>query len=152
MNAVTTHTQVLQNGLRELRFEMQSDPLRTSTDLGSEAIILSGLREKCSASMTNIQKLYEETKFLKSFLEKMESKANYDLEMLEKQPQGPSVLRKIAFLTALTAIGAYVYKLKFPHEFDLRVDQAKIAFSKIIEIIMINGKKTPEAAKIIFQK
>ena len=141
MNAVTTHTQMLQNGLRELRYEMQSDPLRTSVGLGCEAIILSGLREKCSTSMNNIQKLYEEAKFLERFLQKMEAKANYDLEVIELEPQGPSTLRKIAFLSALTAAMAYVYKLTFPSQFDLRVDQAKLAFSKILELAMINGVK-----------
>ena len=47
--------------------------------------------------MSHIEKLYEETKFLKTFLEKMESKAHYDLEVRNKNPTGPGLFRKLIF-------------------------------------------------------
>ena len=67
MTAVSTHTQVLENGLRELRYDMMANPLRSSTvDIETEAIILSGLRDRCSRSINHIKKLYEEARFLKA--------------------------------------------------------------------------------------
>ena len=50
MNAVSTHTQVLENGLRELRYDLTANPLRTTVDVGTEAVILCGLRERCTRS------------------------------------------------------------------------------------------------------
>ena len=72
MNAVSTHTQVLENGLRELRYDMMANPLRSSTvDIETEAIILSGLRDRCSRSINHIKKLYEEARFLKAINDKV---------------------------------------------------------------------------------
>ena len=41
-------------------------PIQIPKFAGTEVVILSGLREKCSSSMSHIEKLYEETKFLKT--------------------------------------------------------------------------------------
>ena len=38
-----------------------------------QAIVLSGLKEKASQSLQDISRLYEETKYLKSYLEKVSS-------------------------------------------------------------------------------
>jgi hypothetical protein len=139
MSAVNNHTQVLENGLRELRYELTSDPLRTTLDLGTEAIILSGLRQKCQHSMGHIQRLYEETKFLKSYLEKMESQAYFDLERIEKQPQGPSLLRKMTFLLSIGFIFGYFYKQKFPNEFQVKMEEFKSVGGTIMEILSVNA-------------
>ena len=48
MSAVSTHTQVLENWLRELRYDLTANPLRTTVDVGTEAVILCGLRERCT--------------------------------------------------------------------------------------------------------
>ena len=47
-----------------------TDPARVN-ELGQEAIVLSGLRERASESLKHIKNLYEETKYLKGYLEKV---------------------------------------------------------------------------------
>ena len=69
MHAVSDHTRALESGLRELRAEMSSQ-LRVN-DLGQEAIVLSGLNAKAGDSLRHIKNLYEETKYLKIYLEKV---------------------------------------------------------------------------------
>ena len=98
MAAVNTHTQMLENGLRELRHEMTSNPLRSTIDIGTEAVILSGLKDKCQTSINNINKLYSEAKFLGSYLERLEAKAYYDLETLDKNPRKTSWFRRFGLL------------------------------------------------------
>ena len=43
-------------------------------DVGQEAIVLSGLNKHASESLKNIKNLYDETKYLKTYLEKLEAK------------------------------------------------------------------------------
>ena len=66
ITAVANQTIMLESGLRELRNEM-SNPMRV-IDLGQEAIILS---ELAGDSLKHIKNLYEETKYLKTYLEKV---------------------------------------------------------------------------------
>ena len=40
-------------------------------DLGQEAVVLSGLQKQTSSSLKNIKNLYDETKYLKTYLEKV---------------------------------------------------------------------------------
>ena len=40
-------------------------------DLGQEAVVLSGLSKHAASSLKNIKNLYDETKYLKSYLEKV---------------------------------------------------------------------------------
>ena len=46
------------------------NPLRV-LDIGQEAIVLSGLSRSAGESLKNIKNLYDETKYLKSYLEKV---------------------------------------------------------------------------------
>ena len=46
-------------------------------DVGQEAIVLSGLNKHASESLKNIKNLYDETKYLKTYLEKLEAKVSY---------------------------------------------------------------------------
>ena len=69
MTAVAKQTRVLESGLRDLRSEI-GNPLRV-IDLGQEAIVLSGLNERASDSLKHIKNLYDETKYLKTYLEKV---------------------------------------------------------------------------------
>ena len=142
MNMVNTHTQVLENGLRELRYELMADPLRsTGVDINTEVIILSGLREKCSNSMSHIEKLYEETKFLKTFIENLESKAHYDLEVLNQGSKGPSFwIKRIIFLSIIFGTCGYYYRTKFPEDFQTKFNQICEIFQYIVQCISVNGK------------
>ena len=69
MQRVTEQTKVIQQGLKILRGEVDT-PLRV-LDIGQEAIVLSGLNRSASDSLKNIKNLYDETKYLKSYLEKV---------------------------------------------------------------------------------
>ena len=69
MQRVTEQTKVIQQGLKTLRGEVDN-PLRV-LDIGQEAIVLSGLNKSASDSLKNIKNLYDETKYLKSYLEKV---------------------------------------------------------------------------------
>ena len=69
MQRVTEQTKVIQQGLKTLRGEVDN-PLRV-LDISQEAIVLSGLNKSASDSLKNIKNLYDETKYLKSYLEKV---------------------------------------------------------------------------------
>ncbi len=69
MSAVSEQTKLLESGLREMRSQM-SDPARVN-ELGQEAIVLSGVCERAGDSLKHIKNLYEETKYLKNYLEKV---------------------------------------------------------------------------------
>ena len=144
MAAVNTHTLMLENGLRELRHEMTSNPLRSTIDIGTEAVILSGLKDKCNLSINNINKLYQEAKFLGSYLERLEAKAYYDLETLNKNAPKPSWLRRIGFLASLAFIAGYAYKELYPVDFWLKVNPivnyVKPVLEQLIEFIVVNGR------------
>ena len=63
MNAVHTHTQLLENSLRELRYDMTAKSATTThlddrNDKVSEAIILSRFKDACCRSRKNIRRLY----------------------------------------------------------------------------------------------
>lgn len=144
MTMINTHTQVLENGLRELRYELATDPLRSTVDIGTEVVILSGLREKCSSSMSHIEKLYEETKFLKSFLEKMESQAHYDLEVINKEPQGPGWLRRLVFISASLGLLGYWYQNKYPEDFEVKfqnvLEVLSLTYQTVLPYLTVNAK------------
>ena len=69
MQSVSDQTKVIQQGLKTLRGEVDN-PLRV-LDIGQEAIVLSGLNKSAGESLKNIKNLYDETKYLKSHLEKV---------------------------------------------------------------------------------
>ena len=69
MEKVSDQTKVIQKSLKTLRGEVDN-PLRV-LDIGQEAIVLSGLSRSAGESLKNIKNLYDETKYLKSYLEKV---------------------------------------------------------------------------------
>ena len=48
-------------------------------DLGQEAVVLSGLSKHAASSLKNIKNLYDETKYLKSYLEKVNRYSDSDI-------------------------------------------------------------------------
>ena len=72
MQKVSEQTKLIQQGLKTLRGEVDN-PLRV-LDIGQEAIVLSGLNRSAADSLRNIKNLYDETKYLKSYLEKVNFK------------------------------------------------------------------------------
>ena len=69
MARISEQTRAIQAGVRSLRAEMDSQ--MRLLDIGQEAVVLSGLSNHASNSLKNIKNLYDETKYLKSYLEKV---------------------------------------------------------------------------------
>ena len=69
MQKVTDQTKAIQQGLKSLRGEMDN-PTKV-LDIGQEAIVLSGLNKSTGESLKNIKNLYDETRYLKTYLEKV---------------------------------------------------------------------------------
>ena len=69
MQRISDQTKMIQQGMRTLRGEM--DNQMRMLDLGQEAVVLSGLQKQTSSSLKNIKNLYDETKYLKTYLEKV---------------------------------------------------------------------------------
>ena len=109
-------------------------------DVGTEAVILSGLRDKCNRSMHHIQRLYEEARFLKNHLDKMEAKAYYDLETIHKKPKKSSWSRQIGFIASLLLLGGFIYKELYPNDFYKRFETVLPYVDQILEYITANGK------------
>ena len=146
MNAVNTHTQVLENGIRELRYDLTANPLRNTIDVGTEAILLSGLRDRCSRSINHIQKLHEEARFLKNHLEKMEAKAYFDFETQGKSKY-PSLFRRALFVSSVIFLGGFIYRQIDPQDFELKINLFKEKayliipyLETIVQFITVNGK------------
>ncbi len=71
MAVVTNQARIMETGIRELRYDLTADPLRCAADVGSDAVVLSGLKDKCTASLSHLKRLYDETRFLRDHLEKV---------------------------------------------------------------------------------
>ena len=94
MQRVNNQTKAIQQGIKTLRGEVRPETVTQTwqqlshpsiplpqednpmhlLDVGQEAIVLSGLNKHASESLKNIKNLYDETKYLKTYLEKLEAK------------------------------------------------------------------------------
>ena len=89
--------------------------------------------------------------------EKMESKAHYDLEVLNKNPTGPGLFRKLMFLSLTFGLFGYWYKVKNPVNFQLYLDHLiKILniFAKYVteHVVTSNGAlKQPVIPKLVHE-
>ena len=83
-------------------------------EVGQEAIVLSGLNKHASDSLKNIKNLYDETKFLKAYLEKLEAKVHYDIAMRLKTPYTPPWWRRILFLGVVFSAGGFLWHRQVP--------------------------------------
>jgi len=116
MQSVSDQTKVIQQGLKTLRGEVDN-PLRV-LDIGQEAIVLSGLNKSAGESLKNIKNLYDETKYLKSYLEKLEAKVNYDIALRRKTSYSPPWYRRLLFVSLLICAGAFAWRRNDPAGFD----------------------------------
>ncbi|XP_023331531.1 uncharacterized protein LOC111703726 [Eurytemora carolleeae] len=81
-------------------------------DVGQETVVLSGLNKQAGDSLRHIKNLYDETKYLKAYLEKLEAKAHYDMVMRRAERHPPPWYRRILFICGLGGISIYAwYKL-----------------------------------------
>merc|ERR1711892_581716 len=95
MDHVSSQTKRIQKGLKTLRGEVDN-PLRV-LDIGQEAIVLSGLSRSAGESLKNIKNLYDETKYLQRYLEKLEAKVHYDIALRWKTPYKTPWYRQLIF-------------------------------------------------------
>eukprot|EP00092_Neocalanus_flemingeri_P033837 GFUD01036796.1.p1 GENE.GFUD01036796.1~~GFUD01036796.1.p1 ORF type:complete len:331 (+),score=91.16 GFUD01036796.1:63-1055(+) len=108
MQKVSDQTKVIQQGLKTLRGEVDN-PLRV-LDIGQEAIVLSGLNRQAGESLKNIKNLYDETKYLKSYLEKLEAKVHYDMALRRKTAYRPPWYRRLLFISVLVCAGSFAWR------------------------------------------
>ena len=79
--------------------------------------MLSGLNKHASESLKNIKNLYDETKYLKTYLEKLEAKAHYDIAVRQKTPVRPPWWRRLLFLTLVVSAGGLAWHHRSPSSF-----------------------------------
>jgi len=115
MQRVSNQTKVIQQGIKTLRGEVDN-PMHL-LDVGQEAIVLSGLNKHASESLKNIKNLYDETKYLKTYLEKLEAKVHYDIAMRRKTAVRPPWWRRLIFLGLIVTAGGAVWKQQSPSSF-----------------------------------
>jgi hypothetical protein len=77
-------------------------------------MVLSGLNKHASESLKNIKNLYDETKYLKTYLEKLEAKVHYDIAMRRKTAVRPPWWRRILFLGILVSAGGLAWQRQVP--------------------------------------
>merc|ERR1711971_59942 len=135
MQRVSNQTKVIQQGIKTLRGEVDN-PMHL-LDVGQEAIVLSGLNKHASDSLKNIKNLYDETKYLKTYLEKLEAKVHYDMSVRHTQRQTPPWWRRILFLGAVLGTGAWVWRRTDQASFNRSLEElgsgAEMAATKILE-------------------
>ena len=100
-------------------------------------------------SINHIQKLHEEARFLKTHLEKMESKAYFDLDALENssKAKGSSFFRRLLLISSILFLGGFVYQKLDPTDYALKTELIKEKlyltlpyFQQVLQLITINGK------------
>lgn len=117
---VSQHTRAMETGLKELRQELDS-PTRL-LDVGQETVVLSGLNKQAADSLKHIKNLYDETKYLKTYLEKLEAKVHYDMVMKKASPSRPPWYRRLLFICLLGGITIYTW-----HRIDPQGCETKLA-------------------------
>jgi len=124
MQKVSDQTKVIEQGLKTLRGEVDN-PLRV-LDIGQEAIVLSGLNRHAGESLKNIQNLYDETKYLKSYLEQvnlyqifknkyceifqLEADIQRKIELQRGSTHGTPWYKKLVFISLCAGAGAYAWR------------------------------------------
>jgi len=135
MARVSSQTKLIQQSLQTLRTEVD-DPMKL-LDIGQEAIILSGLSKHASDSLKNIKNLYDETKYLKTYLEKLEAKVHYDIAMRRKTSSRPPWWRRLIFLGFLLSVGGFVWQRQSPatfaHSVSLMSQKFRVAATSCLE-------------------
>jgi len=108
MQKVSDQTKVIEQGLKTLRGEVDN-PLRV-LDIGQEAIVLSGLNRHAGESLKNIQNLYDETKYLKSYLEQLEADIQRKIELQRGSTNGTPWYKKLVYISLCACAGAYAWR------------------------------------------
>jgi len=141
MQRISDQTKMIQQGMRTLRGEM--DNQMRMLDLGQEAVVLSGLQKQTSSSLKNIKNLYDETKYLKTYLEKLEAKVHYDMSVTHKNPQSPPWYRRLLFVGGILGTGAWIWSRQDPAGFERNVEklsqQSLIMWGTILDFFTNKG-------------
>lgn len=135
MARISDQTKMIQQGMRTLRGEM--DNQMRMLDIGQEAVVLSGLNKHAASSLKNIKNLYDETKYLKSYLEKLEAKVHYDMVVTHKNPKSPPWYRRLLFLGGIVGAVAWIWRRTDQASFDRSLvklsETAVIAYGNAVE-------------------
>ena len=84
---------------------------------------------------------------MKTHLEKMESKAYFDLDALENSSKGSSFFRRLLLFSTILFLGGFVYQKLDPTDYALKTELIKEKlyltlpyFQQVLQLITINGK------------
>jgi len=151
MRKVSDQTKVIQQGLKTLRGEVDN-PLRV-LDIGQEAIVLSGLNKQAGESLKNIKNLYDETKYLKSYLEKLEAKVHYDMTLRRKTAYRPPWYRRLLFVSIMVFAGAFAWRrhnqASFERNLSLLAASGISAYSAAVDFF--TGGGGPRSGRVTLQ-
>lgn len=125
MEKVSEQAVSIKQGLEMVKVELD-DPGRL---LHSENDIkeLSILKKLAGESMKNLKNLYDETKYLRAYLEKLEAKVHYDMTVKLKTPYQPPWYRRVIFLTLLIGGGAAILFKLDKSSFEKSLNQLSIS-------------------------
>jgi len=150
MDQVSAQTKRIQEGLKALRGEVDN-PLRV-LDIGQEAIVLSGLSRSAGESLKNIKNLYDETKYLKSYLEKLEASVQNEIEEQKRKTSQPDWVRRFLFISVVVCTGAVAWRKFDPNSFERSAFQlgasANMFFSKTVNLFTNNQNSVQDGAFI----
>jgi len=150
MDHVSSQTKRIQKGLKTLRGEVDN-PLRV-LDIGQEAIVLSGLSRSAGESLKNIKNLYDETKYLKSYLEKLEASVQNEIEEQKRKTSQPDWVRRFLFISVVVCTGAVAWRKFDPNSFERSASQlgasANMFFSKTVNFFTNNQNSVQDGAFI----
>jgi len=150
MDHVSAQTKRIQKGLKTLRGEVDN-PLRV-LDIGQEAIVLSGLSRSAGESLKNIKNLYDETKYLKSYLEKLEATVQTEIEEQKRKTSQPDWVRRFLFISVVVCTGAVAWRKFDPNSFERSASQlgasANMFFSKTVSFFANNQNSLQDGAFI----
>lgn len=121
LQRVEQNTRAMEEGIRELRQGV--DTPNRLLEFGQETVVLSGLSRQAGDSLKHIKNLYEETKYLKSYLEQLEAKAHYDMVVRCATPYRPPWYRRLVFLVLLGSACLYTWHRADPQGCSSRVEK-----------------------------
>ena len=93
--------------------------------------------------MQHIQRLYDEARFLKTYLEKLEAKAYFDLETLDKRPPRSSWLKRLGLVSSLLVLGAILYRELRPQEFQRHFGLIQPYMEQAVQLVIGNAQASP---------
>jgi len=142
MKRISEQSKEIQEGMKELRGEIDN-PINV-LDIGQEAIILSGLKQSTAQSLQHVKELYEDTKALKSYLEKLEAKTKHEIELQKRQTEGRYWFKWPLVAGLITFVGLLGWRMHDPLLFETHSASLGAAANSAMNYFSSKGQKLPK--------